>query len=429
VSSSVHSRHSDRPGHPARRLGTITLAALGLAGLVTGIVAADVGAAPTADAAMSGPVRTLATAVPITPSGLPSGLEPLAAYVPQVSCDPTAKAGVLKLAHLLTATYPGTGYVVTHPCGEDAIADEHADGRALDWQVSARDDTEKAQAQAFLSWLFATDHDGRPFAMARRLGIMYVIWDDNIWGAYDALTGWRPYSTCAQHPEQASDVVCHRDRLHISLSWAGAQATTSFWDKTVASEDYGPCRPADLNWAPAYTSRRSTACPDYPDVTAPARASATAVQLVRYSGATIQPGDTGPAVSAVQKGLGVVADGDYGPYTADAVVALQRRHGLVASGAMDADTWRALLAEAMPPTTAPSPVPTKTGVSLTKYLGTVLRYGARGPAVLALQRRLGITTSGWFGPLTRAKVVAFQVSVRLRGTGVVDRATWKALGA
>jgi len=59
----------------------------------------------------------------------------------------------------------------------------------------------------------------------------------------------------------------------------------------------------------------------------------------------------------------------------------------------------------------------------------VLRYGDRGAAVLALQKALKITRSGWFGPVTRAAVVAFQVGSAVPATGVVDTATWKALGA
>jgi peptidoglycan hydrolase-like protein with peptidoglycan-binding domain len=377
---------------------------------------------------------TRAQSAPATPGGLPTAIEDLATYVPQVSCEPEAKPGVLALGRLLAGTYPGTGYVVSHPCGQDTIASEHVDGRGLDWQVSTRVPAQKAQADLVLNWLLATDAAGRPFANARRLGVMYVIWNDRIWGAYNPLSGWRAYSTCAAHPETASDAVCHRDRLHISLSWAGASAKTSFWTKKVAAPDYGPCRPRDLNWAPAYTARNATVCPVYPVVTAPTGSSATATALVKYSGATVQPGDDGPVVSTLQRALGVLADGDFGPFTADALVAFQRKHSLPPSGAPDAATWRALLADlvtAKP--TAPVPAPPKpttpSANPLTPYAGTVLQYDSRGPAVMALQRRLQISVSGWFGPVTRAAVVAFQKAVRLPATGIVNAATWKALGA
>jgi peptidoglycan hydrolase-like protein with peptidoglycan-binding domain len=407
-----------RPGPAIRALASRA----GLGGvLVAGLIAFLAVAAPASAAGTM--------SAPTTPAGLPTAIEDLADYVPQASCDQEPKPGVLRLGRLLTSSYAGTGYVVSQPCGLDTIADEHVDGRALDWQISTRVAAQKAQADVVLNWLFDTDSGGRPFANARRLGIMYIIWDNKIWGSYNALAGWRAYSTCAAHPEPASDSICHRDRLHVSLSWAGAMAHTSFWSKVVAAPDYGPCRPRDLNWAPVYTGRNPTTCPIYPVVTAPAGASANAAALVRYSGATVLPGDSGPVVSTLQKALGVVADGDFGPFTSDALVSYQRKQGITATGVPDAATWRSLIAGIVTPV-EPVPTPVKPVVNpLAKYKTTVLQYNSRGAAVMALQRRLKVTVSGWFGPLTRAAVVKFQVSAKLPANGIVNARTWKALGA
>ena len=58
----------------------------------------------------------------------------------------------------------------------------------------------------------------------------------------------------------------------------------------------------------------------------------------------------------------------------------------------------------------------------------VLRFGARGAAVLALQRAIGVTpVSGWFGPRTWAAVAALQRAHGLPVTGAVDPATWRLL--
>lgn len=57
-----------------------------------------------------------------------------------------------------------------------------------------------------------------------------------------------------------------------------------------------------------------------------------------------------------------------------------------------------------------------------------LRYGSRGTAVKLVQKRLGVRQTGWFGPVTRGKVKAFQHRKGLRRTGVVDARTWRALG-
>jgi peptidoglycan hydrolase-like protein with peptidoglycan-binding domain len=406
-------------------LGVSTgLAAMLGAGVLVGTTSA------TAVVRAGGPVHATAVPTPTVPSGLPTGIEALAGYVKQVSCDPTPKPGAVALGRLLAATYPGTSYLIGHGCGSEPIASEHQDGRAIDWMVSARSATQKAQAQAFLGWLFDTDDTGRAFAQARRLGVMYVIWADRIWGAWSPMEGWSPYSTCATHPEAAADTVCHRDRMLISLSWNGAMARTSFFSRTVAAADYGPCRPKDLNWAPAYTTANRTPCPDYPAVTAPSGAAPTLLDLVRFSGATVGPGDNGPVVAAVQRALNLPADGAYGPFTADAVVTFQRQHGLPPSGAMDAGTWRALLAaRAVTIPTDATKITGGTTSPLRKYAATVLRYGDRGPAVLALQKALKVTCSGWFGPKTRVAVVNFQVKAKLPTTGIVSAATWKALGA
>ncbi|HEY6796857.1 MAG TPA: peptidoglycan-binding domain-containing protein [Kineosporiaceae bacterium] len=391
---------------------------------VAGRVAA---AARTARPAARRAVRSIP--VPPVPADLPTGIEDLAAYVRQVSCDPTPKPAVLALGRLLSSTYPGTGYVVQHDCGSDPIASEHMDGRALDWLVSARSATQRAQAGAFLDWLFGVDSAGRAFAFARRLGVMYIIWNGRIWGSWDALDGWKPYSTCAAHPEPAADAVCHRNRMHLSLSWDGALGRDSFWSRTVAAPDYGPCRPRDLNWAPPYSAPNRAPCPDYPPVNAPSGSGDVLTALVRYSGATVGPGDSGAVVSTVQRGLGIAADGEYGPFTADAVTAFQSLHGLSASGAMDAATWRYLLAvHTLSGPVARTPAP-GTSSALHKYVTTVLHYNDRGPAVTALQKALKVTPTGWFGPRTRTAVIALQLRAGLAPNGVVDVATWRALGA
>jgi hypothetical protein len=70
------------------------------------------------------------------------------------------------------------------------------------------------------------------------------------------------------------------------------------------------------------------------------------------------------------------------------------------------------------------------GNPLTPYMSTRLVQGSHGAAVSALQRRLGgLIADGQFGPLTRAKVLAFQRSAHLLANGVVDSTMWRRLGA
>ncbi len=343
----------------------------------------------------------------------------------------------MALGDLLRATYPGTSYGVARSCGSDAS--EHYEGRAVDWMVSKRKPAQLAQARSLIDWLLKPDAAGRPYANARRLGIMYLIWDDRIWGSYRAADGWRPYSTCARRPEPASDTVCHRDHVHISLSWAGASGRTSFWTGRVAGVDYGPCPPADLNWAAPYRAPRATPCPPHRTVTAPKGASPVVAALYRASGAQLGPGASGPLVSALQRALRLPADGSFGPMTARAVSAFRVARGLRAGQVVDAATWRALLAAVATgagstptpsprPNPAPSPSPRPTpGNPLAPYVGPVLTYASSGPAVTAVQRLLGVTPTGWFGPRTQAAVKAFQAARRIPTTGNVGPLTWAAL--
>ncbi|MCW2866245.1 MAG: Peptidoglycan-binding domain of peptidoglycan hydrolase-containing protein [Marmoricola sp.] len=378
--------------------------------------------------------------------------EALAAYVPANSCDPTAKPGTKALGELLKATYAGSSYGIDRTCGTDPLpTSEHYDGRAVDFFRNVRVPAQKAQLDGLVAWMLAPDAAGRPYANARRLGVMYLIWNNRIWGSYRPGDGWRPYSSCASHPEAAYDTTCHRNHLHVSLSWEGAMGRTSFWTGRTATPDFGPCRASDLNWASPYRVANPGRCPSYPEVTAQAGSTALHRTLVTYSGMRLTAGSTGPVVRAVQQALHTGVDGSYGAATRTAVNGFQAAHRVPVTGVVDDATWRALLTATAPKATpAPTPTPpapttpvpttgsgtapattptTKPADPLRAYQGVVLRRGSRGPAVVALQRRLRLTADGWFGPRTAAAVRTFQRRHHLRVTGVVDARTWRALSA
>jgi hypothetical protein len=150
-------------------------------------------------------------------------IEGLAAYEPQRTCDSTAKPGTTALRNLLLRDNAGSRNLgIVRGCSIGGTS-EHKEGRAFDWGVNVGNAKEKAEANAFIAKLLATDQFGNTFALARRMGVMYVIWNRQIWSAYRAAEGWRPY-----HGASA-----HTDHVHISLSWAGANARTSFWSGKV----------------------------------------------------------------------------------------------------------------------------------------------------------------------------------------------------
>jgi hypothetical protein len=163
-------------------------------------------------------------------------------YEGQAQCDPAAKVGTQKLADLIKATYGSTQTVWIPRACDVGGQSEHKEGRALDWMTSVRDPQQRANAETFLAWLLGPDQFGTPYGNAMRLGVMYIGWNDRIWRGYDTKRGWTELKGCFSTPSEGSDTVCHRNHIHISLTWDGASGRTSFWDGTPMDGPY--CKPA-----------------------------------------------------------------------------------------------------------------------------------------------------------------------------------------
>ena len=164
---------------------------------------------------------------PVVPDGLPADVDPLPSYQGQYICDPATKPGTQRVADLIRATYPDSRSIwIPRDCSSGGRS-EHKEGRALDWMINSKIPAQNAQAESFLQWLLATDDNGNAFAMARRIGVMYIGWGDEIWESY---TGrWTELKGCYSTQQSSYDTYCHRDHIHISFSWDGAAGQTSFW--------------------------------------------------------------------------------------------------------------------------------------------------------------------------------------------------------
>jgi peptidoglycan hydrolase-like protein with peptidoglycan-binding domain len=434
-----------------RRAGAPALAAM----LATGLLATGAANATAASAAPKDPVA---------PKAAPAVVETYTPYLPQVTCDPTVKPGTAALRAMLIATYGGSDLGVTRACDVGALS-EHKEGRAFDWGMSAKDPAQKLVAQQFLTWLLAKGPGGGGGYNARRLGVMYVIWDGKIWSAYRASEGWRKYTGGESHS----------DHIHISLAWNGAMKRTSWWTGQTAATDYGPCPGIEGEMAPTYAGPRATPCP------APTPINSLTGTPV------LQRESTGPYVKQLQRLLSVTpVSGYFGPVTDTALRAFQSMHGLPVTGKTSSATWVALRsgATATPPSpsssTSASVSPkylsrlnhkVTTGQSLasiaaywrssvsaikaanhlksdtirsgqvlsvpvkswlTRYSHTTIRKGNHNATVTALQKGLRMPKkyrTGMFGDITKGYVNKVRRQAGWKPTGVAGPKVWRKLGA
>lgn len=165
------------------------------------------------------PAAALPDAGPTAPAPAPSPIDGYQRYDAQVTCDPTVKPGAQYLLDLVIAHYRvGRRVPITRPCHIGGTS-EHKEGRAVDWGVDVNNPTEKAAADHFVQWLTAPGPDGKVGWNARRLGVMYVIWNQQIWSNSSSSATWRPYTGASPHT----------DHVHVSLGWGGAWQRASWW--------------------------------------------------------------------------------------------------------------------------------------------------------------------------------------------------------
>ncbi|HEY5185305.1 MAG TPA: hypothetical protein VIM19_10460, partial [Actinomycetes bacterium] len=152
-------------GGPSRVLAAVLVAVLGLLVLSAGAARA-------------------AVAAPVTPDLGPT----IDAYQPWdptegTTCKTVVQPGIVAIMNVIRRTYPAyTSFGTLRACSTTSPSG-HQEGRALDWMVDSRVPAQKAAADAFIGRLLATDAYGSANAMARRLGVMYLIYDNWMWRA------------------------------------------------------------------------------------------------------------------------------------------------------------------------------------------------------------------------------------------------------
>jgi peptidoglycan DL-endopeptidase CwlO len=185
-------------------------------------------------------------------------------------------------------------------------------------------------------------------------------------------------------------------------------ASPDVWERSLARSlrrrEY-----AALRRTPAYRKKRAlvSAALLTATVLAPAgdAARAQGTEVTGAAAGELKFGSNGPEVAAMQRALGIPADGVFGRQTRRAVKAFQSAHGLEVDGVIGPITRGALAGG-----------------------GSSIRSKLPPATTMAVQRALGIGVDGVFGRQTRGAVRAFQASHGLEVDGVVGPVTLGALG-
>ena len=166
----------------------------------------------------SGPVPQAEAKRPAAPASLATNaIDAHLGYLAQSTCSPSPKPGTTALLKLLIKTWGGKSSGIYRGCSVGGTS-EHKEGRALDWRMDMKSKSQRTRVDQALKWLTANNGE-----VAYRLGVMYIIWNQQIWSIYYPELGWR------KMPSRGSYTANHKNHVHISLSWDGAMKQTSWW--------------------------------------------------------------------------------------------------------------------------------------------------------------------------------------------------------
>jgi hypothetical protein len=171
----------------------------------------------------------LVAATPVAQARSQAGpVDDYASYQPQTRCRDAVRPGTRVLARWINRRYDGgTAAATLRQCTPGTT--EHKDGRAIDWTMDATRADDRAEVDRFLERLFRTDARGNADARARRMGIMYVIWDDKMYASYREFEATEYRSSSCASLRDCSPTLRHRDHVHISLSKPGARGDTTWY--------------------------------------------------------------------------------------------------------------------------------------------------------------------------------------------------------
>jgi hypothetical protein len=172
-------------------------------------------------------LAALGAAVPAKPVRALSvaGFDLYPAWTDVTRCaEPLAgKPGVKEFRDMILSQVGGgdDGLAVCKQIANDSGAySDHADGRAWDWHVEADNPADRAIVARVFDWLLRADEQGHRNAMARRIGLVYIIWNHQYYRVGSDNAHWVPYTSTGDP---------HDTHVHFSFSVAGANRQTSWW--------------------------------------------------------------------------------------------------------------------------------------------------------------------------------------------------------
>jgi hypothetical protein len=153
-------------------------------------------------------------------------------YDPATHCTKKRRPGVEEFVKWLEGNVRGVNWG-SYRCEKWGRheASLHAEGRAVDWHLDAKDSADKREAGRLIEMLLAPDAAGNEQALARRMGVQEIIWDCGYWGA--GMEDFNEYGPCfnkhGKRRKRVNVTVGHMDHIHFGLTKSGSMGRTSFW--------------------------------------------------------------------------------------------------------------------------------------------------------------------------------------------------------
>ncbi|MFC5176831.1 hypothetical protein [Nocardioides taihuensis] len=170
------------------------------------------------------PLLALAAAGPAS-----AKIEDYPAYQPQTRCSPAAKVGTLRLATYLLH-HGGGDLGISRSCTIGGTS-EHKEGRAFDWALDATSKHDRKLAMWFIDMVRETDERGNEDAVARRMGIMYILWNDHSWSAWNGYEKADYLSSSCKSVKKCSVTLRHRNHVHVSITRPAARGELSWYTR------------------------------------------------------------------------------------------------------------------------------------------------------------------------------------------------------